>query len=158
MKRSSIILISILSIVALYLIWYSVSPLFLNKTVNEEAPLISIDSTKEEVISYIGSFSGADSFHQVEGSASVVPTEGKKYLRLENFKSTNGPDLRVYLSRDIEASDYISLGELKGNIGNQNYEIPSNVDLQKYKYALIWCEQFSVLFGHAQLSSPVGLK
>jgi electron transfer DM13 len=75
-----------------------------------------------------------------------------KYLRLENFKSTNGPDLHVYLATDEKASDYVILGKLKANIGNQNYEIPDGVDLAKYHEVLIWCKQFSVLFGSAELA------
>ena len=78
-----------------------------------------------------------------------------RILRLENCKSTNGPDLYVYLSKDARSiSDgYIELGRLKGNIGNQNYHIPDDVNLGEYSYALIWCKQFSVLFGYANLAT-----
>jgi hypothetical protein len=74
-------------------------------------------------------------------------------LRLEEFKSTNGPDLYVYLSTDKQASDFVSLGRLKANIGNQNYDIPSGTDLSKYDTVLVWCKQFSVLFGSAELTA-----
>ncbi|NCO11585.1 DM13 domain-containing protein, partial [Candidatus Pacearchaeota archaeon] len=50
-----------------------------------------------------------------------------------------------------EAEDYVSLGELKGNIGDQNYQLPDGIQAEDYQYALIWCEQFSVLFGSAEL-------
>ena len=76
------------------------------------------------------------------------------YLRLENFKATNGPDLYVYLATDKSTSDFVNLGRLKGNIGNQNYAIPAETNLTKYNTALIWCKAFSVLFGSAQLASP----
>jgi len=65
--------------------------------------------------------------------------------------STNGPDLYVYLSTDKAASDFVNLGRLKGNMGNQNYEIPQGTDLDKYDTVLIWCKAFSVLFGSAEL-------
>jgi Electron transfer DM13 len=71
----------------------------------------------------------------------------------ENLKATNGPDLYVYLSTDKGVSDFVNLGRLKGNIGNQNYEIPAGTDPAKYDTVLIWCKAFSTLFGSAKLSS-----
>ena len=98
-----------------------------------------------------GAFEDADSFHKVSGEAKVYTDGNREYLRFENFESTNGPDLKIYISEDLDAESYISLGELKGNIGNQTYEIPEDVDLEKYNTVLIWCEAFSVLFGSADL-------
>ena len=72
-------------------------------------------------------------------------------LRLENFRATNGPDLYVYLATDNSASDFVDLGKLKGNIGNQNYDIPEGTDFSRYDTVLIWCKAFSVLFGSAKL-------
>ena len=77
----------------------------------------------------------------------------KYYDQKIYFRSTNGPDVHLYLSTDKQASDFIDLGKLKANIGNQNYQIPLDTDLNKYKYVLIWCQPFSVLFGSAQLNS-----
>jgi hypothetical protein len=101
-----------------------------------------------------GKFIGVgDGIHDAQGKALVLPLEGgQSILRLEEFRSTNGPDLYVYLATDSSASDYVSLGRLKANIGNQNYDIPSGTDLSKYDNVLIWCKQFSVLFGSAELS------
>lgn len=130
------------------LVWYLASPLFIDKVVNEKNPMVSDNSS----LVYQGVFSGADSFHQVKGKALVLSSEGKRYLRIENFESTNGPDLKVYLSKDLDAKDYVNLGNLKGNIGNQNYEVPESVNLEDYNYVLIWCERFGVLFGHADLN------
>jgi hypothetical protein len=103
-----------------------------------------------------GNFIGVnDGIHNAEGIAKVVAlNDGTSVLRLENFKSTNGPDLYVYLATDKSASDIVNLGRLKGNIGNQNYPIPGGTDLTKYNTALVWCKAFSVLFGSAQLASP----
>lgn len=127
--------------------WYLASPLFVDNMVSEENP----NSNLSSIISQ-NTFFGADSFHQVNGDLVVLSSADVTYLRFENFESTNGPDLKVYLSNDLEAKDYVSFGDLKGNIGDQNYEIPENINLEDYKYVLIWCERFSVLFGHADLN------
>ena len=99
-----------------------------------------------------GSFVGVgDGIHDAEGIAKVIPLEdGSNILRLENLQVTNGPDLYVYLATDKSASDFVSLGKLKANNGNQNYDLPSETDLTKYDTALIWCRPFSVLFGSAE--------
>ncbi|MGB9169454.1 MAG: DM13 domain-containing protein [Nitrososphaeraceae archaeon] len=100
-----------------------------------------------------GTFIGVDDgIHNVGGIGKIlILVDGSKILRLENFKSTNGPDLHVYLSTDKMASNFMDLGRLKGNIGNQNYQVPVDIDLSKYNNVLIWCKAFSVLFGNAQL-------
>ncbi|MGH9952595.1 MAG: DM13 domain-containing protein, partial [Nitrososphaeraceae archaeon] len=59
----------------------------------------------------------------------------------------------VYLATDKSASDFIDIGNLKANIGNQNYQVPDGTDLAKYNTVLIWCKAFSVLFGSADLKS-----
>lgn len=99
-----------------------------------------------------GSFVGVgDGIHNAEGMVKVIPLDNENnILRLENLRATNGPDLYVYLATDKTASDFISLGKLKANNGNQNYDIPSGTDLAKYDTILIWCRPFSVLFGSAQ--------
>ncbi|HKR72791.1 MAG TPA: DM13 domain-containing protein, partial [Candidatus Nitrosocosmicus sp.] len=101
-----------------------------------------------------GSFIGVnDGIHNAEGIAKVIPLQRDdiNILRLENLKVTNGPDLYVYLSTDKSAYDFINLGKLKANNGNQNYNIPTGTDLEKYDNALIWCKAFSVLFGSVDL-------
>jgi len=102
-----------------------------------------------------GSFVGVgDGIHDAQGIAKVIPIEsGSNVLRLEDLVVTNGPDLYVYLSTDKSASDFVNLGRLKANIGNQNYEVPEGTDLTKYGTVLIWCKAFSVLFGSADLKS-----
>ena len=102
-----------------------------------------------------GSFVGVeDGIHDAQGIAKVIPIEGGgDVLRLEDLVVTNGPDLYVYLSTDKSASDFMNLGGLKANIGNQNYPIPVGTDLSKYDTVLIWCRAFSVLFGSADLKS-----
>ncbi len=95
-----------------------------------------------------------DGVHNAEGLAKIIPlSNNSNILRLENLKVTNGPDLYVYLSSDKGASDFVNLGKLKANNGNQNYNIPSGTDLSKYNTVLIWCKAFSVLFGSAELKT-----
>jgi hypothetical protein len=98
--------------------------------------------------------------HATTGKASVLELrDGSRVLRLENFRTSNGPDLRVYLSAGSNdaffgreyGENFVELGELKGNIGDQNYAIPSGVELQTYRNAVIWCKRFSVGFGVATL-------
>ena len=127
-----------------------------NSTVNESIDTKSAgqgNKTTRNMLS--GKFIGInDGIHNAEGVVKVIALDdGTSVLRLENFKATNGPDLYVYLATDKSASDIVNLGRLKGNIGNQNYDIPAGTNLTKYNTALIWCKAFSVLFGSAQLAS-----
>src|ERR671918_939841 len=104
-----------------------------------------------------GSFIGVgDGIHDAQGIVKVIPVEsGGNVLRLEDLVVTNGPDLYVYLSTDKSASDFVNLGRLKANIGNQNYPIPAGTDMTKYDTVLIWCRAFSVLFGSAELKPAI---
>lgn len=92
--------------------------------------------------------------HAVEGSANVYSDAGELVLVLDPFMSQNGPDLRVYLSKDEKASEYLNLGPLKSTTGKQSYDISGMPDLDQYKFAMIWCQEFSVLFGVAELQQP----
>jgi Electron transfer DM13 len=113
----------------------------------------STANTRQDTVR-TGSFVGVgDGIHNAEGIAKVIPLEdGSNVLRLENLQVTNGPDLYVYLATDKSALDFVNLGKLKGNNGNQNYNISSQTDLIKYDIVLIWCRPFSVLFGSAELT------
>ena len=92
------------------------------------------------------------SAHDVSGEAKIIGLpNGKKVLRFENFETTNGPDLFIYLAADLEANDFVNLGEIKGTKGNINYEIPEGTDIAKYNKVLIWCRAFRVLFSYAEL-------
>lgn len=108
-----------------------------------------------------GVFIDADATHQGAGNALLYKLEnGSHLLRLEDFKVTNGPDLMVYLVKSVDVTEasqvtggFINLGDLKGNIGNQNYAIPTGTDISEYNSAVIWCELFGVLFSSASLST-----
>jgi pentapeptide MXKDX repeat protein len=109
---------------------------------------------------YTGKFHGK--VHQTEGRATVYQqADGKLLLRLTNFKTSNGPDVHVVLVAFKDASDdanslksgtlRVELGKLKGNEGDQNYEIPAGTDLRKFTAVSIYCERFNANFGAAPL-------
>jgi Electron transfer DM13 len=108
-----------------------------------------------------GQFGAIDTIHKGEGKATIYQLpDGKHVLRFEGFKVTNGPDLYVYLSghpapRNGEQvyQDGFEVAQLKGNIGDQNYELPDGLDLSKIKSAVIYCKQFSVVFSTAELAA-----
>jgi hypothetical protein len=96
--------------------------------------------------------------HPAQGTATTIRTSsGKRVLTLTNFEVDNGPDLRVYLvagpARDeSEVDDFEDLGALKGNKGNQQYDIPRGLDLDRYTTVVVWCRVFSVNFARAPLA------
>ena len=111
----------------------------------------------EVVTQLAGDFVGR--LHRTEGQALVLNDgSAQRFLRFEGFRTDNGPDLVVWLSA-IPATaiagnfggDFVFLGELKGNVGAQNYEIPAAVDLGRYSTVVIWCRRFNVPFGAADL-------
>ena len=87
--------------------------------------------------------------HPTMGTATV--NEAVTNLSLTNFKTDAGPKLLLYLSTEVDSQEYVDLGELKGLEGDFNYEIPDGTDIEKYKYVVVWCIDFSVSFGHAEL-------
>ena len=102
--------------------------------------------------------------HDTSGSARIVRlVDGTHRLEIVNLDTSDGPDLRVWLTdqpvkegtagwRVFDDGRYIELGKLKGNKGNQVYEIPADVDLSQYRSVSIWCKRFSVSFGAAELA------
>jgi len=97
--------------------------------------------------------------HHTTGTALVLArADGTSFLRFENLNTSNGPMLHVYLSELQSGGDlhaygvrYVDLGPLKGNVGSQNYQLPSGLDLSKFRSAVIWCTRFKVGFGVAGL-------
>ena len=100
-----------------------------------------------------GEFEGADDLHQGSGMATIYEVEdGSHVLRFEDFEVTNGPDLHVFLiPRDGSMDGSVDLGSLKGNIGNQNYEIPADADISQFGSVIVYCVPFSVNFATATL-------
>ena len=109
----------------------------------------------EPVLVLSGAFQDADDNHKGSGSASIYEINGRNVLRFEDFDVTNGPDLHVYLVENADADslsgfgDYLDLGELKGNQGNQNYDLPNTFDPTSTGGIVIGCEPFQVLFAVA---------
>lgn len=95
--------------------------------------------------------------HATEGRAAVVESGGRRLLTLTGFRTDAGPDLFVYLVPGRSAGDSVAggvrLGSLKGNIGDQQYELPAGFQLDDGATAVIWCRAFSVSFGAARLSA-----
>ena len=116
----------------------------------------------EPIVLAEGSFISHE--HATTGTVRILELpDGSRVLRIEGLDTSDGPDLKVWLSDQpvIDGVDgwgvfddgaYVSLGDLKGNRGNQNYPIPADVDLADYTAVSIWCERFAVSFGAAELT------
>ena len=155
-NRSMLVLIGVSVLVGA---WWAFRPekLFINQKVNEAAPM-ALSSEPEAL--YTGKLEGK--IHQTSGRATVYKsTDGKEYLRLSDFTTSNGPDVHVLLVRAEDKAlggeivkgelDGVELGTLKGNQGDQNYDLPASVDLNKYQAVAIYCERFHAIFGVARL-------
>ena len=148
-------------------VWFQPQKLLIEQTVDEDLPTStgvtspetdSEEDSKPNEVLREGTFQALE--HPTLGTAKVVRvSDGRLFLRLEGLDTSNGPDLRLYLS-EIPASDdwhaygerFVDLGALKGNRGNHNYEIPPGTDLTRYRSAVIWCRRFTVGFGVAGFS------
>ncbi len=138
---------AVVAVVIMAFAYYAISPLFRSIKVEEKAPVT------QETVSTVSAPVTGTSGHPASGTVRLVHGEDASYIRYENFKTINGPDLYVYLATDLEAKDFVNLGTLKATEGNVNYEIPAGIDVKKYRYALVWCKQFGVLFNYADISS-----
>ena len=137
--------------------WYFFRPAraFLDTRVSEAAPVGSA------TVLLRGGFVSRE--HEGRGRAEVLQlADGRRILRFTEFETLNGPDLQVYFlgsadaagRGDLDAHGFLSLGALKGNAGDQNYEIPAGADLSKYRAVSVWCRRFGVNFTTAPLAPP----
>lgn len=128
--------------------YYAISPIFMTVRVDEEAPVpeASAESLATEPAELVPTPA-----HPARGTARIVSDGTTHYLRYEEFETLNGPDLYVYLAKDLSANEFVDLGRLKATEGNVNYEIPAGIDPRDYPYALVWCKAFGVLFNSAKL-------
>ena len=117
------------------------STAFINETLNSDTTAM---------LKYSGDFISGP-YGTVTGSAKVYLKQGSYTVALENFNSSNGPDLKVYISREEMPVNFIRLDALRSVNGNQLYAVPGNPDFTVYKYVLIHCEQYNHLFGSALL-------
>lgn len=147
--------------------WYAFRPelLFVHKRVNEGLPVAAAQTNAMSAAEHPAGALASGRFHSVahetHGTASVIRlADGSRILRLTQFTTSNGPDVRVYLVKAPDASDnatvkhagFIELGKLKGTEGDQNYDLPANLDLSAYRAVTIWCKRFSVNFATAPLT------
>ena len=138
--------------------WYAFRPerLFLDQRVDEA-------TGGSGVVIAAGAFHGVA--HDGRGSASVVRrADGSRVLELTDFETSNGPDLHLYLVAARDATDsegvttagFVTLGPLKGNVGNQAYDVPADLDLDRFRAVTVWCRRFGVNFATAPLELPAG--
>lgn len=106
--------------------------------------------TATAVLKTNGSFINGP-YGRVSGTANLFISDGAYQLVLDNFTSSSGPDLKVYLSKEIMPVNFVNLGSLKSFAGKQVYNVPASVNAEAYVYVLIYCKQFSHLFGSAEL-------
>lgn len=161
-------------VIVFVLVFFEPQALFIDDEVSEAVPSVAAGTggaageggqgsgssgKRAPDVSARGSFIGVEG-HSGSGTAQVLELEDdSRFLRFEDdFEVSNGPDLKVYLSAapqdgpgDAFDDDFVELGDLKGNIGSQNYELPASVDVDRYRTAVAWCERFSVGFAAAEL-------
>jgi hypothetical protein len=123
-----------------------------------EAPAVTAPPQPQIVTLAEGTFIPRGRYSGAGNALVLNDGSEQRFLRFEQFSTDNGPDLRVYLSAsdangDSGAfdDDFVDLGVLKGNIGDQNYEIPPDVDLSVYDTVVVWCVRFSTPFTAADL-------
>lgn len=174
--------------------WWLLSPLFFDRVVQEDLPLVPTepgeameeaaeataamedamtepektmedpmpaDAMADMRILALGEFYNLA--HEGHGRATIYElADGSRLLRFEDFEVLNGPDLHVWLvpvdpvpdTVGVEIPGYVDLGRLKGNIGDQNYDLPATLNLGDFKSVVIWCQPFRVPFNAAPLIAP----
>jgi hypothetical protein len=115
-----------------------------------EQPATDKIDTVKSMVKYTGSFASAPG-ESVSGTALVLLDAGVYSLALKNFSVNIGPDLHLYLSKELKPVNFMDLGKLKSTKGDQVYVLSKVPDFSQYKYALIFCQQYNVLFGSANL-------
>jgi len=180
MKKSILLIIVVAILIIIATGWYLISPVFNTVEVDEPSPVGINDAmlgmTDEQLEEFHNAVDEAnqgeatemsDSMpsqagiiaqgnfkeraHSVKGKALIIEQDGNKILRFENFETSNGPNLHIYLSSELGDDDFIDLGKIKATKGNVNYEIPPGTDTDKYNKVLVWCVPFKVLFSYAEV-------
>jgi electron transfer DM13 len=159
---------AVLAIAVFALVWFQPQKLLVDERVDEALPAAPLPPTETaeaeaprpglETLS-LQRFRSHE--HATEGRARVLRLpDGRRYVRFERFRTSNGPVLRVYLSaaaahgRDGAFDErFADLGRLKGNVGDQNYAIPPGTDLRAFRSVVVWCKRFAVPFAAAPLTT-----
>jgi hypothetical protein len=134
--------------------WFAPWKLLVNSTVDEALPVATASAPAAA-----GTFRSYE--HPTTGTAELVTlTDGSRLVRLNDLRTSDGPDVRIYLSeKPADAGLHafgdgsVELGRLKANHGNQNYAVPTGLDLAKYRSVVVWCKRFSVAFGAAPITA-----
>ena len=113
--------------------------------------VVLMDEEMAEEVSLLAQGEFKPRAHEVMGKALLIQTEGSKVLRFEDFETINGPDLHIWLASSLGKDDYVDLGPNKATKGNVNYDVPADVDTNKYNKVLVWCVPFGVLFSYVEL-------
>lgn len=135
------------------LVLMMVSVIGLSGCVKENTPTTPVDvvvDTSTATGRYSGTFMNGP-YGRVSGAARIYEQDNRFVLALQDVSISNGPDLHVYLSREVQPVNFIDLGPLQSIAGNQLYQIPGRPDFSYYKYALIHCQRYNHLFGSAEL-------
>jgi hypothetical protein len=166
-------------------VWFQPQKLFIDDRVDEDVPTAqplppgatgdprAADDPGTVVIDEPASVSGAPAQpvdlaagefvsldHGTSGTVRVLGlADGRQFVRFEDFETSNGPAVYVYLSTNPAGGpegafddEYLDLGSLRGNVGDQNYELPADLDLSRYASVVVWCDRFDSAFGAADLS------
>lgn len=166
-------IVSLIFIIAVIVFGYwTIAPLFIDKTVDDALPESAIQTfdSEEELQSIIATMTDVEMDeampdmqtesllpivdtpgHRATGNVRVIDTGSQTIIRYEDYVGTNGPDLFVYLANDLEANDFVDLGRARGNVGNINYTVPEGTNIADYKYVMTWCRAFGVLFDYAEI-------
>jgi hypothetical protein len=178
----AVLVVVVVGLAVVALVWFQPHKLFIDERVDQDVPTAqpttsttppsgdgpasraeterpeTTTAPAEPVELATGEFVGLD--HSTSGTARVLElADGRRFVRFEGLETDNGPDLYVYLSsnpadgpEDSFDDQYANLGRLQGNIGDQNYELPADVDLTTYVSVVIWCDRFDAAFGAADLT------
>jgi hypothetical protein len=114
-----------------------------------DAPIVDGFDPSTATLVRTGMLEGAAG-HTAAGTVSIYHSNGSHTIVFDPFESQNGPDLKVYLSKSIDASEYVNLGQLKSTMGKQSYDVPAGVNVASYPFVLIWCEKFTVIFARSE--------
>ena len=168
---ATVAILAVIALAGFAVYWFAPQKLLLDDRVDEALPAAtgapaaagsdegtSAEAPPERLVLDSGDFRSLE--HGTSGRATVVElADGRRFLRLEDLDTSNGPDLRVYLTDQPLSDDWhvwddgeiVDLGALKGNVGSSNYEISAGLDLSRFRTAVVWCRRFEVGFGVAPL-------
>ena len=121
--------------------------------VKENTPEIPLNDTVDTTVAmpkHNGTFMNGP-YGSVSGMATIYSQDGNLFLALQNMSISNGPQLHVYISKEVQPVSFIDLGPLQSTLGNQLYNISQNPDFSQYRFALIHCKKYNHLFGSARL-------